>query len=349
VTETIDQRSNARRILNLYGPSEDTIFSSMAVLQPGSKRPPTIGRPIANKRFYVLDRELRPVPTGAVGQLYIAGGGVTRGYVGRPDLSAERFLPDPIGVARGARMYRTGDYVRQRANGELEYRGRVDRQIKIRGFRVELGEIEAVLQGSPGVMQAAVIARTDDPQLVAYLVVEPAGGPGHHSIDASVRSQLPAHMVPGAYVFLDTLPALPNGKVDRSALARIGPPAPAVSAECRLPRTDLEERILDVLQTTLNRPRAGIHDHLFTDLGAHSLVIIQLAARLRERLGLPVSVIELFQFPTVASLAARLTARDTRQPSGPLAEHAGRQRQDAVSRRRQFRRAAQAEGVDRHR
>lgn len=343
LADAIYRHSDAHRITNLYGPSEDTTFSSMAVLPWGLKEAPSIGRPIANTRLFVLDGELRPVPAGTVGQLYIAGDGLTRGYFGRPALTAERFLPDPLSGDAGARMYRTGDHARHRMNGALEYVGRLDHQVKIRGFRVELGEIEAVLQDTPGVKQAVVVARAEEPQLTAYIVRQPGVQQRPDAIDAAARGRLPEYMVPGAYIVLETLPTLPNGKVDRASLQMLAAPAPAPRAEDTRPGTDVEMQMVEVLRESLNRSNVGIHDHLFSDLGAHSLLVIQVAARLRDRLGLPVSVIELFQFPTVATLAAHLAARDGGDRSEPIVEQLGRQRLDAIDKRRRFRRAAHAD------
>jgi acyl-coenzyme A synthetase/AMP-(fatty) acid ligase len=208
-------------VYNLYGPSEDTTYSVVALVARGEARAPAIGRPIANTEVYVLDTQLQPVPVGVAGELYIGGAGLARGYWQRPELTAERFIPDPFSVTPGQRLYRTGDLVRYLEDGELEYLGRLDQQVKVRGHRIELGEIEAVLGQHERVRQSVVVAREDVPgqkQLVAYVVSE-----GEQEVSAGelrdyLREKLPEYMVPSFFVALTELPLTPNGKVDRRAL-----------------------------------------------------------------------------------------------------------------------------------
>ncbi|HEY6391748.1 MAG TPA: amino acid adenylation domain-containing protein, partial [Bryobacteraceae bacterium] len=342
LADLVYRHSGAQRITNLYGPSEDTTFSSMALLKAASTQPPSIGRPVANTRFLVLDDDLRPVPLGAVGQIYIAGDGLSRGYLGRPDMTAERYLPDPLSGGVGARMYRTGDLARLLMNGEFFYLGRVDHQVKIRGFRVELGEIEAVLREQNGVTHAVVVGRSEDPQLIAYLVPDQGTQLDLTDIETAVRRKLPSYMAPAAFIILERLPVLPNGKVDRSALPAPGAGPSQESSSFVAPRGEMEAAICEVVRDALKLPRVGIHDHFFSDLGAHSVSLIHVAARLRDALSLPISVIELFQFPSVATLAAHLAPAENLESTAEVTEQAGRRRQDATERRRQFRKEAAA-------
>ncbi|WUL16650.1 non-ribosomal peptide synthase/polyketide synthase [Amycolatopsis sp. NBC_00355] len=288
-------RARAASVTNMYGPTETTIWSTTARVGAGS---PTIGTAIANTQVYVLDRALRPVPPGVPGELYIAGDGVVRGYLGRPDLTADRFVANPF--ATGERMYRTGDLVARRRDGEIRFLGRVDHQVKIRGFRIELGEIEAVLATHPEVALRAVVVREDRPgdkRLVAYVV----GTADVETLRRHVAAALPAYMVPSAFVLLDELPRTPNGKLDRKAL-----PAPAVETTTgRVPRTAREHALCALFADVLGVPEVGIDDGFF-DLGGHSLLATRLAGRIRTTLGLDVTVRALFANPTVAGLSESL-------------------------------------------
>jgi amino acid adenylation domain-containing protein len=288
-------RTRAASVTNMYGPTETTIWSTTARVGEGS---PTIGTAIANTQVYVLDRALRPVPPGVPGELYIAGDGVVRGYLGRPDLTADRFVANPF--ATGERMYRTGDLVARRRDGEIRFLGRVDHQVKIRGFRIELGEIEAVLATHPAVALRAVVVREDRPgdkRLVAYVV----GTADAEALRRHVAAALPAYMVPSAFVLLDELPRTPNGKLDRKAL-----PAPAAETTTgRTPRNAREHALCALFADVLGVPDVGIDDGFF-DLGGHSLLATRLAGRIRTALGLDVTVRALFANPTVAGLSESL-------------------------------------------
>ncbi|GCD94163.1 amino acid adenylation domain-containing protein [Embleya hyalina] len=317
-------------VTNVYGPTETTIWSTAASLTadtPADPGPPPIGGPLANTRVYVLDGALRPVPDGTFGELYIAGSGLARGYLDRPGLTAERFVADPF-APHGARMYRTGDVVRwDGAGGALEYSGRSDHQVKIRGHRVELGEIESVLAAQPGVRQAAVTAAADragHTRLVAYVV--PAGT-DTDQLRERVASVLPTHMVPAVYVPLDALPLTPNGKTDRKAL-----PAPPDerAGTGRAPVGEHEELLCAVFAAALGLERVGADDDFFA-LGGHSLSATTVANRLRAALGVDVPVRSLFDARTAEALARTLSPALAGADAGPAA---GDARSATVSRTR---------------
>ncbi|HVH11393.1 MAG TPA: condensation domain-containing protein, partial [Longimicrobium sp.] len=261
-----------------------------------------IGRPISNTRVYVLDEGMRPTGVGVPGELYTGGDGLARGYVGRPGITAERFVPDPFAAAAGGRLYRTGDRARWRADGAVEYLGRLDEQVKVRGFRIELGEIEAALR-TAGAADCVVIAREDEggKRLVAYVV----GDVEVDALRAELRRALPDYMVPSAFVPLDALPLTPNGKLDRRAL-----PAPRFAGDedaYAAPRKPTEEVLAGILAELLRVERIGIHDSFF-ELGGHSLLATRVVSRIREVLGAEVPLRAMFEGPTVAELADRVDA-----------------------------------------
>jgi amino acid adenylation domain-containing protein len=307
--------TGVERILNLYGPTEDTTYSTCALIPRDPHHPVTVGRPVTGSAVRVLGEGFAAVDPGGEGELFMAGAGVTRGYLGRPGLTAERYLPDPLSALPGARMYRTGDLGRERADGEYDCLGRIDRQVKIRGFRVEPEEVEAALAAHPAVAEAAVAARTDaagEPRLVAWTA--PAGGAGGAELRAFLKARLPDYMVPSAFVPLAALPRTPNGKVDRLSL--VAPEAFAREDDDAYvaPRTPVEEILCSVWARVMGEPRIGVRDDFFA-LGGHSLRAVQIVARLREVLGVELPLPAVFQAPTVEQLATEVERAMGTSPS----------------------------------
>ncbi len=295
---------------NYYGPTECTVDALRMPIVPG--RPLSLGTPVANTRAYVLGPDLRPVPPGVVGELYLAGAGLARGYFRRPGLTAERFLPDPFG-GPGERMYATGDLVRWQQGGTLQYLGRTDQQVKVRGFRIELGEIDAVLATHPDVAAAATIDREDRPgdrRLAGYVVARPGATLDPADLRAFAARSLPGYMVPAAITVLDRIPLNTNGKLDRAAL-----PAPAAAAPVtsRAPRTPAERTLTEVFAAVLGVAEVGADDNFF-DLGGHSLLAIRLLSRVRAEFGVQLTIRTLLAEPTPAGLAGRL--HDTADAGG---------------------------------
>jgi amino acid adenylation domain-containing protein len=295
---------HVERVRNLYGPTEDTTYSTYSLVAPGAEQV-LIGTPLANTRTYVLDRHLQPVPVGVAGELYLAGDGLARGYDSLPERTAERFLPDPLGVP-GSRMYRTGDGVRWRAHGELEYVGRTDQQVKVRGFRIELGEIEAALRLHPAVRDAIAVVREDTPgerRMVAYVVPAEGSAPEAAELRGHLREHVPEYMVPSAFVGLDAFPLTPNGKIDRRPL-----PAPegyAAGDAYEAPRSPTEEIVAGVWAEVLGAGRVGVRDDFFA-LGGHSLLATRVVSRMRDAFGVELPLRALFEAPTVGGLAGRV-------------------------------------------
>jgi amino acid adenylation domain-containing protein len=313
-----------RRLINIYGPTENTGFSTwhlMAEVAPDALAVP-IGLPIANSRAVVLDAHLRPVPVGVHGSLYVGGDGLAWGYLGRPRLTAQRFIPDPfsaeVGAAPGGRLYATGDIVRRVAGGAIEFIGRADQQVKIRGYRIELGEIEAALRAHPAVVEAVVEARREPAgtRLAAYLVA--AAGAGATAVGPAaqapagelrdyLKGKLPDYMVPAAYVWLPELPLTANGKVDRQALPEPAAATPAAAGAARAAATPLEQLLAAIFSQVFKRPGITGDDDFFV-LGGHSLLATQVVARVERELGIELEVRSLFEEPTIAGLARRIQA-----------------------------------------
>lgn len=302
-------------LYNMYGPTETTIWSTTHRIVEDSNTIP-IGRPIANTQVYVVDSGLQPVPAGEPGDLFIGGDSVVRGYWNRPELTAERFLPDPF--RPGNRIYRTGDVARFRPDGDLEFLGRSDFQVKLRGFRIELGEIETLLEQQPAIHQAVVVAREDKPgdkRLVAYVVCRTGEITTASSLRAAIEAKLPEYMVPSHFVFLESMPLTANGKIDRNALPAPSQHADTTEPSQEQPRNEIERVIAQVWKETLGVERISLTDNFF-DLGAHSLMVAEVHVQMQQILDRQISLVDLFQFPTVSSLANHLggqTAAPTRQ------------------------------------
>jgi amino acid adenylation domain-containing protein len=320
---------NSIRLLNAYGPTETTITATAFEIapRPGENTADQwvpIGRPLANRAIYILDQHGNPVPIGVHGHLHIGGMGLARGYLNRPELTAEKFIPDPFSAMPGARMYKTGDLARYRPDGNIEFLGRADYQVKLRGFRIELGEIEAVLGQHPAVRAAVVLAREDaarDPsaslgtekRLVAYVVAERETLPTTTELRNFLKEKLPEYMVPAVFVLLETLPLMPNGKVDRRALPSPDRSRPELAKAFVAPRDDLELQLAHIWEEVLGVRPVGVRDNFF-ELGGHSLLAVRLFALIEKRLGKKLPLTAVFQGATVEHLAGLL-----RQParSGP--------------------------------
>jgi amino acid adenylation domain-containing protein len=310
IARQVYKQPGVQRVFNLYGPTEDTIYSTWSLLRKDEDKAP-IGRSMTGKHAYVLDRRLRLVPIGVTGSVYLAGEGLARGYHNRPDLTAEKFIANPFSKEPGARMYDTGDLARWNNRGELEYVGRSDQQVKIRGYRIELGEIEAVLRQHPGVGQAVVMAREDlpgDRVLVAYITGKGKNDVTPNDLRSFVKQKLPQYMVPSSIVVMETFPLTPNGKLNRKAL-----PAPEDALTERetsyvAPRTPAEEILAGIWVNVLKLKQVGVHDNFF-DIGGHSLKAVQVVARVRDAFGVEIPVRKVFETPTISGLAQLLAVQ----------------------------------------
>ena len=332
-------------LFNEYGPTEGTVWSSV-YQSPLSGNPPSpygdapqtalshhsqqtrkqvsIGSPITNTQIYILDSHLHPVPIGVIGEVYISGDGLARGYLNQPALTSEKFIPNPFGESPGMRLYKTGDLACYLSDGNIDFLGRLDHQVKIRGYRIELGEIEAVLSQHPQVREVVVIARKDelkDMHVVAYLVTNQQPAPLQSELRRYLLDKLPEYMVPSAFVLLKEMPLLPNGKIDRRAL----PEQPQLNLEENFvaPETELEQTIAIIWQEVLHLEKVGIH-HNFFDLGGHSLLMVQVHSKLYQILNRDLSIVEMFQYPTISTLAKHfsqeLEEKPSNQPSHELVE-----------------------------
>ncbi len=308
LVQRIYSRSQVTRVFNLYGPSEDTTYSTIAVAERGAVRQPAIGRPIANSQVYLLDSNLQPVPVGVPGELRLAGDGLARGYLNRPDLTAERFIPNLFSETPGGRVYGTGDLARYLADGEIEFLGRIDNQVKIRGFRIELGEIETALRNYERVQDVVVNVwepKPGDKRLVAYVVVEAGDTFDTNEVRAFLRRTLPEFMTPSVFMTLDALPLTPNGKIDRRALP--SPTNARLSGEelRSEPRTATEQAIAKMWCDVLAVERVAA-DIGFFEAGGHSLLAVQVISRVRNHFKVDLPLRGLLEAPTVAELAARV-------------------------------------------
>jgi amino acid adenylation domain-containing protein len=295
------EQTDVKQLWNLYGPTEDTTYSTAALIAPEVSGLVTIGRPIAGTQAYVLDEELQPVPVGVTGELYLSGAGLARGYLNRAELTAERFVPNALSGEAGARMYRTGDLARYRSNGAIDYLGRADYQVKLRGYRIELGEIEAVISADERVQAAVVTA--DDRRLVAYVVLTEGAAGIEDELRRRVQEKLPEYMVPAVFVELAELPLTSNGKVDRKRLPAVTEQSAATTETYVAPRSSIEEMVAAIWAEVLQQERVGIHDNFFA-LGGHSLLATQIVTRVRESFHIDLPLRQFFESPTVAGLAS---------------------------------------------
>ena len=328
--------SKGRRFINAYGPTEGTVCATQAECVDDTQ-PPPIGTPIDNVQVYILDSHLQPVPIGVTGELYLRSVGLARNYLNRPELTAEKFIPNPFAGEKEGRMtedgrrtkddnhhrppstvlrlYRTGDLARYLPNGNIEFLGRLDHQVKVRGYRIELGEIEAALKRYPGIQTALVLARRLGPetnpdsvapgekQLIAYLVPsQPERTPSVSDLRRFLQAQLPDYMLPAAFLFLDLLPLTPNGKVDREALPLPEGARPELAAAFTAPRTPVEETLAEIWRQTLRVERIGVHDNFF-ELGGHSLLATQIVTKMQDAFQVEIPLATLFNSLTIADLA----------------------------------------------
>ncbi len=320
LVQQLYELDHIQEIFNLYGPTEDTTYSTVALIRKGTSEIPSIGRPISNTQIYLLDSQLKPVPDGTEGEIYIGGTGLARGYLNCPELTNEKFIANPLSNQTGSRLYKTGDLAVYKNDGNLKFLGRIDHQVKIRGFRIELGEIEAHLSEHPGVRQMVVVARQDtagNKRLVAYVVPNSVGGDLRQDITPKtlrsfLQQKLPDYMVPSAFVLIDELPMTPNGKIDRRAL-----PVPQLfqreEGNYIEPRTPLEARLAEIWSQHLGIEQVGIYDN-FCELGGHSLLTIQLISDLSKAFELELTLECFLQHSTIAGLAQTIESLSQAEP-----------------------------------
>lgn len=314
LAQQLYQLPHIQKVFNLYGPSEDTTYSTFALIEKGAERMPPIGSPIANTQIYLLDRSLNPVPLGVPGELHIGGAGLARGYLNRPELTAQKFIPNPFSNSPDARLYKTGDLARYLPDGNIEYLGRIDSQVKIRGYRIELGEIEETLRQHSAVRDAVAIARDDgsgNKRLVAYVVLNQDKLPSISNLRGYLQEKLPEYMVPAAFVMLESLPLTPNGKVDRKALPAPDRDRPELKEAFAAPSTAIEKILAEIWAQVLGLEQVGIDDNFF-ELGGDSILSIQVISK-ANRAGLKLTPKQLFQHQTIAQLAAIADTDQTQQ------------------------------------
>jgi amino acid adenylation domain-containing protein len=324
-TDVVKRWASGRQLFNAYGPTEAAVWATVAELSDDSEKP-SIGRPIANTQVYILDSHLQPVPIGVPGELYIGGDGLARGYLNQPELTTQQFIPNPFSHKPETRLYKTGDLACYRSDGNIEFLGRIDEQVKIRGFRIELGEIEAVLNQHPAVRETVAIAKEDvsgNKRLVTYIVpnqehLPTVGAQGLAPLlRCFLKEKLPEYMIPAAFVMLETLPHLPNGKVDRRALERLSIDQSKLGKDFIAPRTPTEEAIAKIWADVLKRDRVGIRDNFF-ELGGDSLLAVHLMAQIHKQFERELPLSTLFLTPTVEGLATTLGQEAESLPWSPL-------------------------------
>jgi amino acid adenylation domain-containing protein len=340
--EIVARWAGGRDFINAYGPTESTVFATMKRCDPADGRTPSIGRPIANTEVFILDQHAVPAPIGAPGELYVGGVGLARGYHGRPDLTAEKFVPHPFAMRPGARLYRTGDLVRYLPDGNIDFLGRMDFQVKVRGFRIELGEIESMLNKHPAVRQSLVVAReqrSGEKRLIAYVVVRKGESLTVEELRGFLKKKLPQYMAPSAFALLDAFPLTPGGKVDRQALPNPDGVRPDIEAAFVTPHTEIEREVAEVWREILGVERVGVNDNFF-DLGGDSLRLLQLQQKLQERLRSGIPLMTLFKYPTVSAVARQLGDGGTTEE--PPSDRAQKQRMMIERRKKSVRRRPQA-------
>ncbi|MEA5602482.1 amino acid adenylation domain-containing protein [Nostoc sp. UHCC 0252] len=343
--EQVDSRI---RLINSYGPTETTVVATICDVATVEGEVP-IGRAIANMQTYLLDADLQPVPIGVWGELHIGGVGVARGYLNQPELTDQKFIPNPFSKQPGSRLYKTGDRVRYRNDGQIEFSDRIDNQIKIRGFRIELGEIEALINEHPSVREATVIARKDvsSKQLVAYVVantsdlVKEQTSAVVSQLRQHLEATLPNYMMPSAFVMLDKLPLTPNGKIDRHALPAPDTTRPELEAAYQPPQTEVEKTIASIWQEILNIGDVGIHDNFF-ELGGHSLLLIQVYSKLQKVFQRDFTLVDMFEYPTISHLAKYFSQESSEEISVSRHPHNLENRTASVQRRKQARKEHRA-------
>lgn len=316
LAQKIYQQETIEQVFNLYGPSEDTTYSTFALVKKGAKDIPSIGRPITNTQVYILTHHFQHVPIGVTGELYLGGAGLARGYLNRPELTAERFIHNPFSNDPNARLYKTGDLVRYLSDGNIEFLGRIDNQVKIRGFRIELGEIEATLTQHPQIQEIVVKVREDipgDKRLIAYFVAAKQSVPSTTQLHQFLANKLPDYMIPSTFISLKNLPLTPNGKVDHNALPEPQKIQRKVNASYIAAQTQLEQTIAKVWQEVLQVENVSVQESFF-ELGGHSLLVVQMQEKLVKALNRQMPVAILFQYSTIQTLAQYLSKPKT-QPT----------------------------------
>ncbi|GFE67459.1 non-ribosomal peptide synthetase [Chroococcus sp. FPU101] len=303
----VQQLEPLAKIYNLYGPSEDTTYSTYTIVNKNSV---TIGRPIANTQIYILDSYLNPVPIGVSGELYISSSGLARGYHNQPQLTADKFIPNPFFSTNATRMYKTGDLAKYRLDGTIEYLGRLDNQVKIRGYRIELGEIEAIISQYPAIRETVVTVGKENQSLIAYIVLDKTSNPTE--VRRFLTSKLPSYMIPSAFIELEALPRLPNGKLDRKMLPDPDNLRPDLETSYVTPKTDLEKTIANIWQKALNKEQIGTYDNFF-ELGGHSLLGMKVTAEISDALGISVPLRSLFEQPTIAGLIEQINTIESNE------------------------------------
>jgi amino acid adenylation domain-containing protein len=337
VTQIYESQQHVERVYNLYGPSEDTTYSTFVEVSREAGKTVTIGRPISNTEVYILDSEMQPVPVGASGELYIGGEGLARGYLNRPELTAERFIPHPFSAVGGARLYRTGDVARYRADAEIEFLGRADQQVKLRGYRIELGEIESVLRQHEDVSEAVVVVRGAgaEKRLVGYVVAKKKEGEDNGEqrelsvagLRGYMSEHVPQYMIPAALVVLEKLPLTASGKVDRRALPEEEQRSGGGAGREERARTAIEEEIGRIWQEVLGVEEVGLDDNFF-ELGGHSLLATRIVSRVREAFDVDLSLRMLFESATIATLGRMIeeSKRNGKQTQAPAIRVMSRER-----------------------